>query len=221
MPEVQKHGFIWEMEIKRKVYNLTESEILSIPYTSEADIPRTLNRIDGADVSIKTTGTPNTVCMGDCLRIYDEVSSGTPLHLTVITYNQVNPTTKTITQIVTVDLTSSSSELFGTLTRADIEELDRAVKAIPQKRKPTPEEHTAMYTIQKRLQLLSGALYMNIKCDSKQSRLQCSFNQFQKFLKEHPSRIIAQSTTHEFRGGQLIASITSSRRKFKTKDEAQ
>ena len=122
---------------------------------------------------------------------------------------------KRVTKIVEVDLTSSGSELFGGLTRAEIDSLDKAVKAVPQKRKPTEEEYNTMYTLRNQLQPKSNAMHLDIKCNSTQSRLQCSFNHFQKFLSDHPGRIIAQSDTCVFRGGCISAEISGSRRVFK------
>ena len=218
MPEVQKHGFSWEKELIHNVYGATVAEMAAVKYTSKMDLPAALNHKDGVDVSIKATCSPNAVCMADCLRVYDEVSSGKPLHLTVVSYKQNDELqTKTLTNVTEVDLTASVAQLFGTITRAQIEELDRAVKAVPQKRAPTPEEYQTIYGIRDRIQPLSGAIHLDIKCNSQQSRLQCSFNRFQTFLKDHPSRIIAQSTTGDFRGGKITETIASGRRTFKNK----
>jgi len=53
-----------------------------------------------------------------------------------------------------------------------------------------------------------------IKCNSQQSRLQCSFNEFQRFIRENPSKVITKSNTNNFRGGMITSEITSSRRRF-------
>lgn len=212
----QAHGFSWEKEIMSRVYGATPEEQRDVPYTSKIDIPAELNRLDHCDVSIKTSGHPNMICMADCLRVYDSVSSEKPLHMVVIHYLQ-EADTKKIISIIEIDLTDSHEALFGSLTRDDLETLDRAVKAIPQKKKPTEEEHTAMYAIRDALQKMSGAIHLDIKCNSTQSRLQCSFNHFQQFLESHPTRIVAKSNTHEFRGGALSPQIVSSRRIFKPK----
>jgi hypothetical protein len=207
----------------RNVFHLTEEELEKRKYTAKIDLPSIYNRLDKCDVSIKTTNTLNTICMADCLRIFDAVSGETPLHLIVVHYKQ-NDTTKTkkVTTIVEVNLTNSREALFGTLTREQIEELDKVVKAVPQKRKPTLEEHTTMYALRDKLQALSGAIQLNIKCNSTQSRLQCSFNHFTDFLEKYPERIIAKSNTHEFRGGAISSEISSSRRVFmKNTDSAQ
>lgn len=218
MPEVQAHGFTWESELRTKVYGASEEELAKHTYTAKVDLPATLNRLDHCDLSIKTTCTPNTVCMADCLRTFDAVSSDTPFHMVCITYKQCDTTkSKVLKHIVEVDLTNSRPQLFGSLTRADIEELDTLVKSVPQKRKPTPEEHARMYTLQKNLQARSGAIYLNIKCNSTQSRLQCSFNAFQTFIRENPTRVIAESDTHMFRGGAITPELASARRVFKKK----
>jgi hypothetical protein len=98
-----------------------------------------------------------------------------------------------------------------------LEELCHAIKSVPHKRKPTKEEYTKMYLIRDSLQALSGAIHLDIKCNSTQSRLQCSFNRFQQFIEKNPTRIIAKSNTNAFRGGVISSQIISSRRVFKKK----
>ena len=210
----QGHGFSIEKDIMRTIYHMTEEEIKSIPYTSKVDIPANLNRLDHCDVSIKASCNPHMVCMADGLRFYDSVCSGNPIHMIVVHYRQLGDIKK-ITTITEIDLTDSCEALFGSLTRADIETLDRAVKAVPQKKKPSEEERKTMYDIRDSLQKQSSAIHLDIKCNSTQSRLQCSFNRFQQFLESHPTRIVAKSNTHEFRGGALSPEIVSSRRVFK------
>ena len=216
--EVQAHGFSWEKELITKVYGATQEELKGIKYNSKMDLPSALNHLDSCDVSVKTSCSINAVCMADCLRVYDAVSSGKPIHLVVILYKQDDTTnTKKISSIVEVDLTNSRELLFGTLTRSQIEELDKAVKSVPQKRKPTDDEYKNMYSIRDRHQENSGAIHLDIKCNSTQSRLQCSFNHFQTFIEKNASRVIAKSNTNEFRGGVISPEIKSSRRVFKKK----
>lgn len=211
--EVQAHGFSWEKEINQHVYGATLDELKKIKYNSKIDLPAELNRLERCNISIKTSGNLNRIDMADCLRVYDEVGSDTPIHMTLVLYKQNDTTnTKHIIRILEIDLTNTRELLFGTLTRSQIEELDRTVKTVPQKRNPTKEEHTRMYSVRDELQKLSGAIHLNIKCDSKQSRLQCGFNHFQKFIETHPEKIIAQSNTNEFRGGVISPYIVSSRR---------
>ena len=211
MPEVQKHGFIWEQELATKVYGATEEELKAIGYTAVHDLPLRLNKLDSVNVSFKTSCAPNTICMGDALRLFDSVTSGENLHLTVLHFEQVGEE-KHLKSIVQVDLTASKELLFGNLIREHIEELDKLVKKVPQKRPPSAEEHLAMYTLRNTLKCPS--ILLNIKCNSQQSRLQCSFNGFQKFLSENPGRIIAKSQGNVFRGQAIISAIKSGKRIF-------
>lgn len=231
--EVQSHGLKWEKEICINVYGATIEEMKGIKYNSKMDLPGKFNRLNmNCNISVKTTGSPNMVCMGDCLRVFDAVSSvhdengggdssdGTPLHLTVIQYKQCDEThCKNVTSITEVNLTNSRTELFGTvITRAKLEELDALVKSIPKKREPTNEEKLSMYSLRDALQEQCGAIHLDIKCDSKtQRRLQCSFNQFQKFITNHPERLVDRSETNAFRGGVISSQIVSGRRKFNNK----
>jgi len=220
--EVQKHGFIWENEIIQNVFHVSREEVKKVTtYTGKFDLPAVLNHIDGCDVSIKTTGSPNTVDMADALRFYDSICSGKMLHLIVLTYKQDKTRgTKTIMDIVEVDVTGTKEmmdKLFKNVTREDIEELDNAVKNVPQNRKPIAEEHKAMYSIHKKLIGKTGEIYFNIKCDSVQSRLQCSFNKFSGFLEKNPDKIIARTNTNHFRGGLISMELQSPCRVFKKK----
>ena len=220
MPEVQKHGFSWEKDLIRNVYGATDDELKKIKYNSKMDLPSSLNRKNDVDLSIKSTGSPNAVGMADCLRVYDAVGNEKPLHMTVVCYKQDDiKNTKKLISITEVNLTNSVKLLFGSITREQIVELDKAVKAVPQKRSPTPEEYQKMYSIRDTLQPNSGAIHLDIKCNSQQSRLQCSFNHFQQFLKENTARIIEQSTSGSFRGGNVIEEFASTRRVFKKKIE--
>ena len=211
--EVQAHGFTWEKELITNVYHATPEEQKSIKYNSKMDLPSEFNHLDNCDISIKTSCSINTVCMADCLRVYDAVSSEKPIHLVVILYKQNDTTnTKKISTIVEVDLTNSCKLLFGTISRYQIVELDKVVKSVPQKRKPTEDEYKNMYLLRDRLQEKSGAIHLDIKCNSTQSRLQCSFNHFQNFLEKNASKVIAKSNNNEFRGGVISSEIKSDRR---------
>ena len=222
MCEVQKHGKLWELDMLRNVYGITDDEMKELRYTDKMDLPGKFNHVDpGVNMSIKTTGKENMVCMGDCLRVYDAVKSGELFHMVVLVYTQNDDTkTKKIKTITEIDLTHAVTPLFGDITRAQLEQLDKAVKAVPQKRKPTTGEHDHMYTLRNELQPSSVAIHFDIKCNSTQSRLQCSLNRFQDFLNQNPGRIIAKrdTTTGLFRGKKIVEEIASSRRVFTKKE---
>lgn len=210
--ETQSHGFIWENELIMNVYS--DKKEKNIKYNSKFDLPSKYNVLDGCNLSIKTTNSKSIVCMADCLRLFDAIASGESFRLVVIHYKQ-DSTTKKIVSIIEIDLSKSLDILFPNIVREEIEELDKAVKKIPQKRKPTPEEHSLMYSIKNKIQTKSDIIQFNIKCNSTQSRLQCSFNKFDKFIEKYPERIISTSDSNKFRGGEISIEIKSTKRTFK------
>ena len=103
--EVQAHGFSWEKEIICNVYCATNEELKEIKYNSKMDLPANLNRIDKCDVSVKTSCSQNAVFMADCLRVFDAVSNGKPIHMVVVHYIQDDTNnTKKITTITNLDI---------------------------------------------------------------------------------------------------------------------
>jgi hypothetical protein len=213
--EVQSHGFCWERDIIRNVYGVSDEELKTVNYTNKVDLPALLNRIGKFDLSIKTSCNTKSVCMADCLRIYDVVNNEMqPYHMVVIQYTQCG-SNKKVNRIIEIDLTSSVELLFGSIRREQLVELINIVKSVPQKRKPTMEEHNRMYEYRNKLQALSGAIHLDIKCNSTQSRVQCSFNHFDDFLKNNTSRIITQSSSNHYRGGMISHEIQSGQRVFK------
>jgi hypothetical protein len=214
MNEVQLHGFQWEKDILLNVYGATKEELASIKYNSTIDLPAAFNRLEKCALSIKTSGSLNTVCMADCLHFYDSVNGNNPLHMVLVNYTQ-NGDIKRLSCITEIDLTASHKILFNIIDRSQIEFLVKEIKAIPTGRKPNDKEYANMYNIRNELQKQSGVIKFNIKCDSKnQRRLQCSFTSFQEFLKNHKERIIAQSYTNQFRGGIILSEIISRQRVF-------
>lgn len=215
MSEVQKHGIVWERVILTEVYNLALEQRFN--YTSKYDLPGEFNNLDpGVNVSIKTSCKPDVICMADCLRVFDSVSSGDKVHLITIVYKQRDSETKFLEDIIQVDLTNSKQELFGDLVREQIQELDSLVKTIPSKRRPTPEERIKMYALKSQLDNQTGAVQLNIKCNSQQSRLQCSITKFRDFLTKFPERVLHRMVENTFRNQVIVNTvIKSSRRVFK------
>ena len=209
--EVQKHGFTWEKDILSKVYDVKHDQI---KYTSIMDLPTSLNTINNVDVSIKTTGS-KSVCMADCLHTFDNVN-GKPFHMIVVEYKQEENMKKLI-NITEVDLSKSVELLFGSLKKEQLEALDKLVKSVPQKRSPTIEEYENMYKLRDSLQPLCKAIHLDIKCNSQQSRLQCSINNFHKFLLENSSRVVEKYSDGLFRGKKILEEIVSSPRSFALK----
>ena len=79
-----------------------------IKYTSKNDLPAKFNRLGNYDISVKTSGKKNNVCMADCLRVFDSVNSQKPIHIVVVNYEQNDSNnTKKISTITEIDLTNS------------------------------------------------------------------------------------------------------------------
>jgi hypothetical protein len=211
---VQAHGKQIETDLCLNVYKATPQELASVKYTNKTDLPSRFNRINKANISVKSTGHRNTVCMGDMLRLFDCVSNGEEQHLLVVHYEQTE-NIKQVKHIVEVNITDKKELLFGDLSREDIEELNRAVKVVKHKSRPTKDQHATMYHILSEKKQKAGAIIPNIKCDSTQSRLQCSFNRFRDFIDENPTLIIEQSNTNIFHGSTISMRYESPPRKFK------
>ena len=103
--------------------------------------------------------------------------------------------------------------MFKDVKREEIEHLHELVKKVPHKRKPTDEEYDEMYTYRDLIQKKSGYIHFDIKCNSQQSRLQCSITKFQDLLKQYKNLIVERSKT-SFKGVSILKKVKSSKRKF-------
>lgn len=207
MPASQSHGFVWEEEVIR-AYGLDPSSLKG--YTRAHDIPADRNtHAPGVNVSIKTAG-GKSVDMGDVLRIWNETAPGAqPLQLIVLFYTQggvtQDDTTKTLRGISTVDLTGRQADLFGYVSKEELEAYVASVKAIPPG-ELTAEAREVYRGAASKLNAKMGYLHVRPKVDSKnQRRVQCSFPNFPAFL---PS--MDESCT--INGVQIMKTIQSGRR---------
>ncbi len=208
--EVQSHGFTWEKEILSKRYGVDPSTLSAISYTSKYDLPAAHNPADPTlNVSVKATGSPSKVDMGDALRVYDAVSSGERIHMWVVNYKQEGESKK-VRDLKCVDLTGAKEALFGDLSRDEVAAVDSRVKAVPKGAAPDASMKAAYKDSAKAATAKSGALILNPKVDSKtQRRLQCSFNHFDEFVAAHPERLVADPAP------SLTAELKSAKRTFK------
>ena len=217
MPESQGHGKPWEKDLGINVYKATQEEIDSIPYTAPIDVPREFNRLDGIDISVKVSG-KDTIDMADITRVFDEVSSGENIHMTVVKWIQNTPTTKKLTSVTEVDLTNSRSILFGTVSRDQLVELVTLSKSVGKVRPDVSSEErvskiAAAYKMRDELHKITGIMHFHLMFYTKNaSRVQGQFTEFSKFVEKNPSRLIAESKTGEFRGGRIAEEIPSTKR---------
>ncbi len=214
--ESQKHGFLFENKLILPLYATDITKISGIKYTSRYDLNKKDNKY-GFNLQVKSTSRKNSVCMADACRVYEDVNEG--YHLLVVVYTQ-EAKKKKVEEIIEVDLSGMAPQLFGNVTMRDLRRLDRCIKRVPQKRSPTEEERKDIYDmrdeIQTRIYDSGGCIHLDPKCNSQQSRLQCSFNRFQNFLDSHPDRIIAKSEGNIFRGSNIQYEIDSDKRTFNT-----
>jgi hypothetical protein len=218
MTESQAHGFILQDLLFTEIYGATKEELDAIVYTAKLDLPGELNRMDpGITISCKVTCNINRVDMADCLRVYDGIREGGSYHMLVAIYIQDDTTTtKRITELVEIDLLSTTEALFGTVSREEIAALESAIKAVPRGRAPTADEKKAIYTLRDGLHTKIGALQLAPKMDSKgQRRLQCSFNRFQHFLSEYAHRVVARGSPSSFRDRTLSTDTIASGRRVR------
>jgi len=225
MPENQGHGKKWEKIIGMNVYKATEEELDAIPHTAPIDVPKEINRLDGINISIKVSG-KDTIDMADAVRVYDEVRSEETIHMTVLLWEQKDANTKKIKSITEIDLTNSLELLFGTVTREELVKLVEEAKKVGKVRPGiSPEERAKQislaYSIRDELHTKTGCMHFHLMFyTNNPSRVQGQFTQFQRFLKENPSRVIAESFTGSFRGGAISEEIVSTKRVRNTKPKS-
>jgi hypothetical protein len=206
MAESQKHGFTFENEVL-KAYGLDPARL---SYTRAHDIPAELNTKEGKNISIKASGS-KSVDMGDVLRIFAETSSPEPILLTVLFYQQ-DGDKKKLKEIHQVDLTNSHAILFGTVTKEELQDYVKLVKAIPHGA-PSLETRDTYITAAQTLNRKMGYVHVRPKVDSKsQRRVQCSFPDFHAFCAAHPHLVKSKITDGILHGYQLPLEIDSTRR---------
>jgi hypothetical protein len=206
MTESQAHGFIWEKSVLEGVYGIFNTQ-QGGSYTRKHDVPANENMIDHVNVSIKTAG-GKSVDMGDARRVFD-ATMNEPITLLVLQYKQEGAE-KVLKNVLEIDLTSSTEELFGRVTLAEISELHDFLRAIP----PGTASLQIKQEYRQRageLNSKSGALKFRPKVDSKnQRRLQCSFPDIGAFCARWPERIKSQNTDGIFKEAQIPLRILSS-----------
>jgi hypothetical protein len=201
MPANQNHGFLWEAEIKTKVFQITEAA----RYTATHDVDKQRNPFNPREnVSIKVTGS-DTVCMGDALRVFSYAPED--IHTGVVVRYTQDDTTKRLTNVYELDL-DNRQLLWGDVTREDIVSLVGVIRSMP----PGPRDPVldAQITQMKTaLNAKSGVMKFNPKLDSKtQRRLQCSIPGFA----DVPGLIRMSTTECVVRGIHIAMTIASRRR---------
>lgn len=204
----QSHGFIWEEDIKTKVFNIPTT----FNDTNKHDIPKKSNKFnENENISIKCSGT-KTLYFGDVLRFYDYKFDKEVNTIIVILFKQVG-IQKIITNILEINYTRKMHELlFGNLPRAELEKYVECVKSIPSTFSKKEAKSIFPYLIEKKNleKKFDFQININPKVDSTQSRVQCSFSIAN--LKDFISYCSTSEKPNWLRGEWIIADLKSPKR---------
>ena len=206
----QSHGFIFENEIRKKVFELQEES----NDTNIHDIPCSKNKFDfNENISIKTTGS-STICCGDVLRFY-QYDFNHKNTIICIQYEQIEDS-KQIKHIFEINYNRECHrKLFGNITKTEIEQYVNSVKSIPQNIPREDIIKTFDYKTEKNTLMNNKNMNIQInpKIDSKnQRRVQCSISNFERTLEKFITYKSAIETPNVIRGKYITSTIDSSTR---------
>jgi len=193
----QEFGFHIENLVRTLVHRVpTKYNDLSVH-----DISREENALDSTETqSIKTTGGNNIDC-GDVLRLFDY--NYKEKHTMIIFCYKQESSKRVISRILELNMNEEFKKvLFGSITREQIEELDKYVKGIPKNQKPTKEHSDTYKKMAKTLKESSNGLISYApKVDSRsQRRLQSSIRKLDEFIEKNSSLVLSNTTECILRG---------------------
>lgn len=163
--EVQKHGLSFEHWVADTFFEGYRPEGM----TQKWDIPAEYNkRYGGIPANPKATKFGTAVGMGDALRQYDIAE---PFLLIVGFWKQVGTKKEFVQSLVAPITPEKWHELWGEVTRADLEALDRLVK---NHALSIPEARREALKIKSQPPFSDAVIQVNPKIDHAQRRLQCS-----------------------------------------------
>jgi hypothetical protein len=205
----QKHGFIFENDIREKVFNLPKE----LNNTHIHDIPKHKNIFNtNENCSIKTTGS-HTICCGDILRFYNYNFSEKNT-IIVVLYEQTY-THKIIKCIYEINYNETChKKIFGNLTKHEIEQYIVGVKSIPIHIKGIEAKKIFSYLdVKKKIKKkYNSIIQINPKVDRSQSRVQCSIPNFETNLKEFITYQSLPDKPNIIRNKEIVFSIESCQR---------
>ena len=205
MPANQDFGFIIDNEVVTKVFNAPRGA-----YTSIHDVSKEHNKFDeNENASIKSVAEKGCPGMGSVLRIWDY--DPTEKHTAIIVVYAQRGDHKVVTRVVEFSLDDKAA-LFGSLTRAEIVQLDDLIRSVPAG-KMSREIHAQVHGLKKELNAKSGLISLNPKIDSNtQRRLQCSLPKVDTLVAKAPHLIKSDVAAAIVRGVEIVDSVASGRR---------
>jgi hypothetical protein len=193
----QEFGF----HIENLVRTLVHRAPIKKNDTSVHDIFKEENALDSTETqSIKTTG-GNQIDCGDVLRLFDY--NYKEKHTMIVFCYKQETSKRVINRILELNMNEEfKNVLFGSVTREQIEELDKYIKGIPKNQKPTKEYSDTYKKMAKQLKEKSnGWISYAPKVDSKsQRRLQGSIRKLDTFIEKNSSLVLSNSTECILRG---------------------
>lgn len=207
----QSHGFFWENEIVKKVFNLEERKNDTYIY----DIPAEKNsRNNNENVGIKVVGMKN-ICCGSIQNFinYDFNKKNT---LIIIQYIQKD-NLKKIYRIFEIDYNQEcQKELFGSATLEDINNYVDKIKSI--KHNISSKEAIKIFNYKEEKKKLQKEKNMKIiinpKIDRhKQRRVQCSIPNFETTLEKYITYKSPIDEPNIYKGIEITPELLSPPRK--------
>lgn len=211
MPQSQLHGFVFENEIRVKVFELD----IESNNTDKHDIEKEDNKFNSNEnISIKTIGEGNSIYCGDIERFYnyDFTNKNT---IVVCKYRQED-NNKVLVDIIEIDYNQECHNfLWGDINLDIINKYVQLVKSIPYGK--VSNYHKKVYKDCKKVMESFFNLNINInpKVDSKgQRRVQCSISNFEEKLSDFITYKSSISTglSNVYRDKKIINSIVSPKR---------
>lgn len=209
--EVQQHGLVFEKWVRDTFF----AGYTPPHYTQKWDIPAAANRDHGGlPVNPKAVKYRTAVDLGDALRQFDIAEP----FILVIGYWQQDGAQKRFVNIVAPTITPGQwRRLWGSLTRADLEQLDAVIKDRSLDYREARQRAQAL----KRTAPFRGSIItLNPKIDSRgQRRLQCSLSFANVFKHLAPAADRRVQTTPELWGVAFTAPVISGPRAFSRSSE--
>lgn len=209
MNQSQKHGFLFENEIRCKVFKLDPVS----NDTRKHDIDNTENIYNSNEnISIKITGSNNIDC-GDILRFYN-LDNNKKTTIILGFYKQINQYTKQVIEIMEIDYNCKMHKiLFGDITQDEISKYVSEIKEIPKGKVTNKDYIKTKNNLQKKYNMY---IKISPKVDNKnQRRVQCSIPKIREFLESNKDLIISrnQGNILTLREVEIEGKISSQRRK--------
>jgi hypothetical protein len=192
----QEFGFHIENLVRTLVHGApTKKNDVSIH-----DISKEENTLDNTETqSIKTTGGNNIDC-GDVLRLFDY--NYKEKHTMIVFCYKQESSKRVINRILELNMNEEFKKvLFGSVTREQIEELDKYIKGIPKNGRTKEHSDTYKKMAKQLKEKSNGWISYAPKVDSKsQRRLQCSIRDLNNFLEKNTSLVLSNTTECMLRG---------------------